>query len=181
MNDYINKIKAAFLKNKKTSLILILCVAGIFLICFPSTEKTEKSAEESEASDSSYCRLLEEKIKNIVTAVTGDKSCIVAVTLETGSEYIYADQSKTDTDLSKNTDSGDVLTKESEKTEQEYIIIKNKDGSEQALLVTEKKPTVRGVAIVSSGINENTEAGILNAVTSVLGIASRKISITNKP
>lgn len=179
MKEYAQRFKNAVMKNKKLSAVLLLAVIGGLLIMLSDGEKEVPVSAEAKYSDSDYCAELESKIKSIVAAITGDKDCIIAVTLETGSEYIYADQQKTDTDLSKDGQNGST-TKESEKTEQEYIIVKSGDGSEQALIVTEKKPTIRGVAIVSGGITDKNEAGILNAVSSVLGISSRKISITNK-
>lgn len=49
-----------------------------------------------------------------------------------------------------------------------------------ALVVTEKKPSVRGVAIVTDGITETSKEQIMQSVSSMLGIASRRISITAK-
>ena len=178
MKDYAESLKNAIVKNKKTSALLLLAVVGGLLILFSGAEKDKPVSAEPYYSDSDYCAETEAKIKGLVAAITGDNDCIVAVTLETGSEYIYADQKSTNTDLSK--EGKDGATKESEKSEQEYIIVKSGDGSEEALIVTEKKPTIRGVAIVSGGITATNEASILNAVSSVLGISSRKISITNK-
>jgi stage III sporulation protein AG len=179
MNGFAEKIKIAVVKNKKLSAFLILILVIIFLFTFSDKKEKVQTVAELKVSDSQYCAELEEKIKNIVTAITSDKDCIVAVTLESGSEYVYADQNKTDTDLTR--ENGDkTATKESETKEQEYIIVKSNDGSETALIITEKKPSIRGVAIVSSGITETKEASVLNAVSSVLGISSRKISITNK-
>ncbi len=179
MNNYLEKLKSAVFSNKKMSAVILLVVVGAALVFLPTEKKAEKTAKEVTYSDSDYCAELEEKVKSIVTAITSDKDCIVAVTLETSCEYIYADQKSTDTDLSKEGADGEKV-KESEKSTQEYIIVKSGDGGEEPLIVTEKKPSVRGVAIVSGGITEETEAGILNAVSSVLGISSRKISITNK-
>jgi stage III sporulation protein AG len=178
MNEFVKKLQEAVTKNKKLSALLVLGIVVLFLIMFSQKKEAVSTAAAPEVSDSKYCAELEEKIKSIVTAITLDKDCIVAVTLETGSEYVYAYQNKTDTDLSREGENG--AAKESETREQEYIIVKAKDGSEEALVITEKKPTIRGVAIVSGGITKEKEAGILNAVSSVLGISSRKISITNK-
>lgn len=179
MTDYFKKIKDAVLKDKKTAGILGIILVIAFCLIFLSGREKEKIAPTmSSYSDGEYCAELEDKIKNIVTAITGDNDCIVAVTLETGSEYVYAAEQKTDTDRE---DGGEKTgAKESEKTENAYIIVKSKNGGEEPLVVTEKKPTIRGVAIVSSGVDSKKEAGILNAVCSVLGISSRKISITNK-
>ena len=71
-----------------------------------------------------------------------------------------------------------LTTKESKKSEQEYIIVEGKDGTQTALVVTEKKPSIRGVAIVAGGINNMNYDLISSCISSMLGIASRKISIS---
>lgn len=177
-------IKSRLSGISKTSIALIIGIAGIILIgasvMFDNKSKQEDVSKEKLQSDSEYCELLESKLKNLVSAITGDNECIVAITLESSNEYIYADQTKTDNDQTKDEAQNGITTKESQKNEQEYIIVKNKDGSEQALVITEKKPGIRGVAVVSSGLdNEKTEQ-IQNTVTAMLGITARKISITSR-
>lgn len=182
MKEIIIKAKNFIFSKGKTSVALFLGISGIILIALSGTGKEKETvpiSAESE-SDSDYCAELEQKVKNLVSAITGDDSCIVAVTLETGSEYVYADQNTTDSDRTADSGDGNTTNKESLKQQQEYIIVKDSNGGENALIITEKKPQVRGVAIVSEGISADTEERILKSVTSMLGIASRKISITAK-
>ena len=128
MNEYTEKIKNAVLKNKKLCAVLILCISALVFITLSGNEKTVNASTEVNVSDAEYTKELENKIKGLVTAITGDKDLVVAVTLETGNEYIYADQNKVGTDLSKDSENGETSTKEKETKEQEYIIIKNKEG-----------------------------------------------------
>lgn len=182
MKEIFKKAREVFLSKGKSSVVLILGIAGMILIALSGTGSQKEASEvQTEIkSDSDYCAELEQKVKNLVSAITGDDSCIVAVTLETGSEYVYADQNTTDSDRTADSGDGNITNKESLKQQQEYIIVKGSDGSEKALIVTEKKPQIRGVAIVSGGLSKDTEERILKSVTSMLGIASRKISITAK-
>ncbi len=170
-------------KLKKKQIIIIIGIVGILLIGLSSTIQKDKptvSTDSLNQSDDEYCKQLENKVSELVMAITGDKKCIVAVTLENSNEYIYADQNKIDSDETEDKTGSDITTKQTHKTEQEYIIIEGENGKESALIVTEKKPSVRGVAIVSNGINELTKQHILEAVASMLGVADRKISITPK-
>ena len=180
MTDILEKFKRINFKKNKNYILISIGVLGILLISLSQT--TTKQSEDQTSivgqSDEEYCTSLESKVKEIVKGITGDKNAVVAITLETGKEYIYADQNKTDTDQSEDKGENTTLFKESEKTEQEYIIVKNKDGSEDALIITEKKPSIRGVAIVTSGINENLKSEMTASICSVLGISNRKITIT---
>lgn len=183
MEQMYSKIQQYIGKTKKKQLIAVVLVVGILLIACSSLFKTEKQSEATETlarQDDEYCADLEKKVGELVAAITGDKKCIVAVTLENTNEYIYADQNKIDLDETEDKTGSDITTKQTHKTEQEYIIIEGENGKESALIVTEKKPSVRGVAIVSNGINELTKQHISEAVASMLGVADRKISITPK-
>lgn len=180
--EYLKKVKELFVSKGKSSVILALGIAGIVFIALAgnSNDKETVEVQANVNVDSEYCAELEEKIKSLVSAITGDTDCIVVVTLETGNEYVYADQNTTDSDRTADSGDGSTVNKESLKESQEYIIIKGSDGGENALVVTEKKPQVRGVAIVSAGLDEVNKENISKSVTAMLGITSRKISITAK-
>ncbi len=183
MEQYGIKMKKFLSQNGKTLIIFIAGIIGIAMLGFSSSEDetdTHGVASVSTLSDEEYCLELESKIKSLVTAITGDGECIVGITLENGNEYIYADQNKLDSDQTEDKAGDETTTKESHKSEQEYIIVEGKDGEQTALIVTEKKPGVRGVAIVANGINYNNEKQIYAAVSAMLGIPERKINISQK-
>lgn len=166
--------------GKKTTLFMILALIGIIFIAFGSfgNKNTSTTVTEQKLSDTEYCAQLEGKIRELVTAITGNDSCVVAVTLENSGEYVYADQNKLDLNQTEDKEANATTTKESRKSEQEYIIVEGKDGNQTALIVTEKKPGIRGVAIVASGINNMNYDLISSCISSMLGIPSRKISIS---
>lgn len=181
MKDLWKKWKILLTGQKRLSLLVALGLIGILLIAASglfSEKKSEQTGEHLAVDDTEYCLVLEQKVSALVSAITGDTDCIVAVTLENGNEYIYADQNTIDSDHSEDNADGGVTTKESRKSEQQYIIVEDGSGAETALIVTEKKPSVRGVAIVAAGVDDATSARLLDAVSSMLGVAERKISIT---
>lgn len=180
MEQSLMPFKKVFKTNKKTTLFIILGMLGILFIAFGGlgNKASTEGVTEIKQSDTEYCSQLEDKIKELVTAITGSDSCVVAVTLENSGEYVYADQNKVDLNQTEDKAANATTTKESRKSEQEYIIVEGKDGNQTALIVTEKKPDIRGVAIVASGINNMNYDLISSCISSMLGIPSRKISIS---
>ena len=180
MEQSLMPFKKLFKGGKKTTVYIILAMLGILFIAFGGMGGNASAtySAEPKQSDTEYCEQLEGKIKELVTAITGNDSCVVAVTLENSGEYVYADQNKVDLNQTEDKATNATTTKESRKSEQEYIIVEGKDGNQTALIVTEKKPGIRGVAIVASGINNMNYELISSCVSSMLGIPSRKISIS---
>lgn len=181
--DILKEKMQAFKKGKNKSFLLLLVgIVGILIIGISSCggEKDKSDVIATPFDDNEYCHRIEEKISTLVSAITGDKNCVVAVTLEDGGEYVYADQNRVDTDQSEDVGEGGTTLRETQKTEQEYIIVQGENGGQTALIVTEKKPCVRGVAIVAKGIDGIAGEQVLSSVSAMLGIPDRKISISSK-
>lgn len=175
MNEKIKKI------TQNPKLLIILGIGGILLIFISSLFSGEtKSDDKTTASNNTYTaeqysEMLEKDIKNIVTGITGDKNPTVVITLESGIRYSYASADETDTSSS----TGSTNDQSSESKKQSYITVKTADGGEQALVVTEIMPEVRGVAIICAGGNSDTIAEkIKNAVTAALNITSKRVYIS---
>lgn len=171
------------LLQNKAKLIFAVGILGIGLIFLSSffdgnskTNTTQKDDVNSMASNE-YCEQLEKKVKTIVTGITGSKNSVVVVTLDTGIQYIYADNKKQQTSNSEQSDKKE----NSDSNEHNYIIITDKNGDEQPLIITEYMPSVRGVAIVcEGGYDQAVCEQIKNAVMSALNITSKKIYVTGK-
>lgn len=170
LNEYLGK-----LKNPKILIILGLC--GILLLFLSSLSFDKNETEKDtlpEISPEEYQKSLEKDIKKIVKGITGDKNATVLITLDSGIYYEYADI--TEDSKADKTDNNTVTSSSEQK--QDYITVKNKDGSEQALLVTAKMPQIRGVAIVcKGGDNQLISEKIKNSVTAALNITSKRVSI----
>lgn len=177
------KLKQYLLNFGKKKALFVCGLIGLFLLGFSqvsTSKKTDSVAVSSGQSDADYCAETEQKIKQLVMAITGDENCVVAVTLNTGTEYVYANQTTTDTNVTEDSNSDQSTLKESRKNAQEYIIMKSENGTEQPLTVTEKKPEIRGVAIVTGGLNVETAEQIEAGVAAMLNLSTRRISITKK-
>ncbi len=173
--------------EKKKNIILVLGIAGIFLIFIsnfipPGKEETEEVnlPPGEPLTVDNYRKQLEEELAGIVSSIDGAGSVKILITMDSTTEDVFALEKNID-QKSQNTGGGESFDSESEyKEENEYVIIKNKDGSEQTVLRKQVMPTIRGVLVVcDGGGNSVTREKITKAVASVLNISSGKVYVTN--
>ena len=155
------------------NLIIIGGLIGIALIFlssyFPSGSGGSGSAEEISAQE--YTSQLEENLIQIISHIDGAGEAKVMITLETGVETKYATQEKSSTESSGDKTSGT--------SEVSYITVRDANGSERALAVTEVQPTVKGVVVVCPGGEEPVvQQRIISAVTTALDISSKRVFVT---
>lgn len=177
MNEVFNKY---ILKLRSPKILIALGLVGMLLIFLSSLGKTDKQEQtemQAGITTEEYRRQLESDICEMVSNITGNKRVTVVITLENGIKYSYADtKEKTASDkTSEQTQTSDSELKEG------YIIVKNSEGGEEALLITEQMPQVRGVAIVcDGGDNQILNEKILNTVTAALNITSKRVYICGR-
>ena len=76
-----------------------------------------------EFSEEEYTTYLEQQVREIVAAVSGDSSAVVTVTLESGPTFVYAEDKK----LQNRSEESE----KSEESESNYIIVRDENGSEK--------------------------------------------------
>jgi stage III sporulation protein AG len=105
----------------------------------------------------------------------------VLVTIEKGVENVYATEQKTSKQVTSNQGSETTAkSQENDNTETTYIVIKDADGGQQAIAVTQIQPVVKGVVVVCDGGSDATvEQQIVNAVTTALDISSTKVCVVS--
>lgn len=152
------------LKNiKGIGFIIIGIIAGIVLIIIGSinfnSDDAEPLIETAVTSTETYTEQLEKKLKDLIEGIDGVSGVSVMVTVDSSSEYIYA----------QNRD-GEV---------REYVIINGADKSETPILVKEVTPQLRGVAVVCTGGNNPTvQAQIINLVSTLFNLSTNRIYVT---
>lgn len=179
----LDKGKTEFLKNKNKWLIIIGFV-GIGLIflssLFPSGNQNRKSDQKEQQSLCDYEKQLEDKIEDTICKISGAGKCKVVITFDQGIEYIYAKEEKNTDDKSLTSKTDEYAEGSKKSGENEYIIIDTENG-EQALLITEKAPKVRGVVVVcEGGGNPSVAATVKRAVTVALDISESKVCVSPK-
>jgi len=162
------------------AVVLAAGLLGLVLLCATSLPRsanaasTQNPAQESIRVDlTAYEQQLERRLCEIIGAIAGAGDTRVMLTLDCGSEPIYATQGKTD---SKHSYSGSG-SEESLNASKEYVII-GSGNSGQGLVLKMVEPQVRGVAVICRGGDDLiVRQAIVEAVTAVLGVGSNKVSV----
>lgn len=158
------------LKDKKGSFIIAsLILVGILLLLLPSKSASEEETVKGQTISeiTTYTEKLEERIHSLCSAVSGTGNVTVLVTLECGSEFVYANNRTEE------------LGENSSAYSSDYLIIENKNGSEP-VTVTEIYPKIRGVAVVcDGGENAAVKEKLTRLLSAALGISTSRISVTS--
>lgn len=174
------RLKELLRSERAGKILFFVGIAGIALIflsaLFPSGGgKTGSDG----APQEDYAAALEKKLEALVAGITGGEANVV-VTLESTSEYIYANETKQNTDTTEDVQSGEKRkVQQKDNTENKYIIMDSSDGGEAALLVTELLPKVKGVVIVIDRADDEAVCErIVKAVTTALDLSARRVCVT---
>lgn len=182
-----NIIKNKFLDIVKTEkyrkVIVVLGLIGIFLIFISNLSKNNEKVQfvkETNSNSEEYTYKLEKNLEIIVSSIKGAGKTKVLVTLANAAETVYATEEKNNKEDSEDTSNGEVTRKkQSNDLEKKFITIKDSDGTEKALAVTEIQPIIKGVIVVCQGGNNPTvQKSIIEALTTVLNITSKQVYVT---
>lgn len=175
MNNLITKY---FEKLKTPKFFVFIGIAGILLIflssVFPVKKAQNTKCNNSYVSADDYCSKMQRNVEKITSSITGNSNVKVIITLESGIKYNYANINEDSTQKKSENDSESA----SRELKQSYITVKSSDGGEEALLITEEMPQVRGVAIVCEGGDDpNINEKIKYAVMAALNITSKRVYV----
>lgn len=173
--------------EKYRRVVLLLGVLGIALI-FLSGFFQDRAAESKAASASAqtgvtdadqYVKQLEENLADIVNGISGGTDAKVMITLEKGTQYVYATEQKKSQQKTQDQNTGTTTrNQENNSLETNYIIVKDADGSQKALAITEVQPVVKGVIVVCKGGDlPSVQQNIIDAVTTALNISSARVCV----
>ncbi len=151
------------ISNKNFLFVAAGIIAGILLIVAGSIGKDDKKAEpeiteQKYTSDEleSYTDTLEKKIAGLISKIGGVSDVSVLVTVDGSNETIFA----------------------TEGTDNEFVIIKDSDGNEYVVRVSEINAQVRGIAVVCDyGGNDQLKMDIINLLSSLFAVGANRISV----
>lgn len=162
-------------KLKNAKVITAAGLIGIALIFLSSLLPSKTSKTENKPTDyGEYQQNLQSEITALVKKISGCSAKVV-ITLDSGYTYNYADEKKSANDT-KSTASA---SEQSDSIESKKTVITDAAGNEQAIVINEYLPQVRGVAVVYYGIeDERINEKISAALKAALSITSKQIFIT---
>ena len=182
-NSSTSKSKSIFarlecLMTKKNIKIILLVIVGLIsvILLFGFGSGKSKSTSSNVVTTSSYistmdyCKIIENKLIDVLSKVDGAGTVSVMVTVDGSPELIYANEQ----DKTSSTNSSGSTTSS---TYSSPIII-DANGSSSALVMTEVLPAVKGVIVVSSGAGKvETRLNLLKAVSTLLDISTEQVTV----
>lgn len=149
--------------------ILLIFASGFF--SSGGEGKKEEASETVETMTASqYAKYLQEELKAILSRIEGAEDASVLITLEKDAEQVYASEGKRSVQADGET------TDDEEETS--YILVKEADGSQKALKITEVQPVVQGVVVVCErGDDTHIQQKIIDAVTTAFHISSARVCV----
>ncbi|MBR5447809.1 MAG: hypothetical protein IKV40_05230 [Clostridia bacterium] len=153
--------------NRVTVVSVICALLGVILLVFTGGADTDTSDNAEYASVISYTEKLEDRVKTLCLAVDGVDEVSVLLTMESGSEFVYADNIKED-----------VNGQDSRSYTSDYLIIEKDDGT-APVVTCEIYPRIRGVAVVCNGGDKPAlQKKLTELISAALGISSGRIRIS---
>ena len=170
-NNVIDALIIRMKRNKKLEFgvymgLALLCV----LLCIPA-RKNEKSEAVPTYAEDNKGDLMEQKLMDTLSCVRGAGKVKVMITYETGNEIVPA----MNTDI---TSSVSVSGENQTRTESSSPVTTYQNGENEAIVLMEREPTVRGVIVVAQGAADiSVRLKIQAAVQAVLGIEADKVEV----
>jgi stage III sporulation protein AG len=165
--------------------IIIAAFVGIALIFLSSlfrndgTSATKTATNQTGITAEQYAANLEKSLTDIVSRIQGAGEAKVLVTLERSTEYVYATEEKKSNQTAEDKSGGSATKNEvNVDTETTYILVKDADGAQKAIPITEVQPVIKGVVVVcDGGDNPAVQQNIISAVTTALDITSVRVCV----
>lgn len=174
-DNIIKKISEKTKLDPKILIVAALLIAGVLVLLlseFSAGEKTDDEVALTNVSFDSeaYVSELENRLVSIISAIDGAGETRVMVTLESGGEDFYLNNS----DYGENIE---ISGENSYEKKDDYVIVDGSSG-QGGIIVRRSEPRVRGVAVVCKGAgSEYVKEQITRAVTALLDISSARVSV----
>ena len=183
------------LKSGKNKWLVMLAVGLIFLIlAFPfGSEKKEDLKETSDPvslqreetetveDTTSYERLLEQRLEEILSHVDGVGRVEVMIVLKSSEEKVWRVDRDTSYSITQETDQNGGSRRVESQEITENTILSGQTGKEEPLLAKEMKPEISGVIIsAEGGKSPQVQAEISAAVEALFDVPSHKIKVLKR-
>lgn len=175
LNKLFAKLAERMKKDKRFEFCVYsaLVLLGILIYAATTVPKGE-NAEPAAANvaDTVYSseRETEERLKSVLSCIRGAGEVEVMITYDTGAQIVPAMSTDTQTGVTQSSGAGSESITEN-RTESSRPATVSQSGGNEAIVLTEKQPVVRGVIVIAEGAADiAVRMNLQNAVRTVLGV-----------
>lgn len=178
LDNWLTRFMAS---DGRARLVVALGVAGMALILISGLwgRESKPAGSQGETTAQQYAETTEKRLERLLAAAEGVGQARVMITLESGAETVYAQDRKQTADKTMSYAEGSPSkVEEKEGVEQNYIMVDGASGRRQALPLTQREPTIKGVVVVCPGARDPVVRERVTAVvTTALGIRSIQVCV----
>ncbi len=167
-----------FKLSKKGKVILICALCMIALIVYFIPEKSNKTEIENIPINTESISTKEKELEEVLSNIKGAGKVSVMITYKNGNEVVCATNIETQTNtVTEKNENGGIKESETVIENKSPVTIDSQNG-ENALVVVEKEPEIRGVIVVAQGADKiNVKINLQKAVETVLQISPSQVEI----
>lgn len=172
----------SLMKDNKKRRLFLICGLGLIAVIFLSGLFPEKEENPTlETGDAitmeEYGKKLEEEVEKLISQIEGAGSVRVMLTLENGSETVYQSDRREESEENSREEERD-----SRRDLQETVVmIEGENGRKQALIKTERPPSVQGVVVLCDGAEDVlVQKRVTEAITTAFSISSARVAVVQK-
>ena len=177
---------APFLQGKRGILIFTVALVALFLLNVDSFFKGVEKDPAPYIHETASFREIEDKelelagrLETVLSKIEGVGRVNVILTLERGSEYMYASTTDSSSKETVEQDTAGGTRDITEKADRiQMVITRSTQGSEEPVLITEIFPEIKGVVVVAQGVQDpRIKESITRAVQTALRLGAHKITV----
>jgi stage III sporulation protein AG len=182
-------------KKKPMPFVLVSLVIGVVLL-IASSMFSSRERERSEGGDmppayqppvtnttqsvDEFITKTEQRLEEILSLIDGAGKVRVMVSVSGGKEIVVAETAQSESSTNTERDSqGGTRDSASSKDAEQYVFVRQKDGSEVPLILKELVPKIMGVAIVAEGgDNIVVRDALIRTAYVALGIDAHRVFVS---
>ncbi len=145
----------------------------------PPNDPTEPSASDA-GHPVGYAEYYAAQIEKLLRNIEGVKNVTAVVYVKSEGSGVLAENSNTDNSVTTEKDSqGGTREEAKDVKDREVVILKDKDGNETVVYVSQNAPEIAGIAVcVTGGASASLQEKIKTTLMALYNIPASKISIT---
>lgn len=175
---WIRKLSDEKIRNRLLISVGLLGLLLIFLSELGGSENPKVASMSQTVENEAYIQSMEDKLGKLVEQVSGAGNCHVMVTLEQGTQYVFASESKKVIDETQSHDGNENSKVQQKDNSESRIVVLEENGVSRPLVETSKEPQVKGVVVVCEGGSSSiVRERVTEVLTTVLGIGSHQVCV----